>query len=288
MKSASPALVSLLAGTNELYMADLITITPLQSSAIRFTSADVNITNASSAYPADDGLVYYANIPYTRNKIKTVVGVEVDELELTIFGGTVLGSTPILQAAAGTYLDGAQVQVLRAFMSTFGVVVGSVIQFVGFVAQVDVGRTQAVVKVKSNLQLLNVQMPKNVWQPTCINQLYQSPCNLTRTAISGQPTTGTSGLIFGSTGTASSQATNYFNLGYVTFTSGANNGITRTVKSYSGGVFTMMNPFPNVPLNSDTFNAFVGCDHTLATCTSYGNQARFRGMPFIPPVSIIT
>ena len=288
MKSASPALVSLLDSTNQIYMADLITITPMQGTPIRITSADVSITNASSGYLGDDGQTYSAaGILFTRSKIKTIVGVQVDELEITFYGnsGTLVNGQPFLQAAAGTYLDGAQVKVLRAFMSTFGTVVGSIVQFIGIVAQVDVGRTQAVVKVQSNLQLLNIQMPKNVWQPTCINNLYQSPCNLARTPVAGVIDGTSTGA---SLNTNLGNAANYFNLGYVTFTSGLNNGVTRTVKSFAGTIFTMMNPFPNAPQVGDAFNAFIGCDRQYSTCVSYGNQARFRGMPFVPPPSVLT
>jgi uncharacterized phage protein (TIGR02218 family) len=291
MKSGSPALVSLLGSTNQLNMADLISITPVQGSPVLITSADVDITNASSAYPGDDGLTYSSGgIQFIRDKIKTIVGVQVDELEITFYGNsaTLVNGVPFLQAAVGNYLDGAQIKVLRAFMSTFGTVVGSIVQFVGIVSQVDGGRTQAKVKVQSNLQLLNIQMPRNVWQPTCINTLYQPPCNLARTPVAGAVASGSTGLTINSSGTASSQAAGYFNLGYITFTSGANSGVRRTIKAYSGGTFTMMTPFPNAPATGDTFNAFVGCDHQYATCASYGNTQNYRAMRFVPPASVLT
>jgi uncharacterized phage protein (TIGR02218 family) len=292
MKNASPALIALLAANNQLYMADLITITPLQGSPVLMTGADVSLTNAASACPADDGLTYAAGgIQFTRSKIKTLVGVQVDELEITFYGNgtTLVNGVPFLQAAVGNYLDGAQVKVLRAFMSTFGTVVGAIVQFVGIVSQVDAGRTQAVVKVSSNLQLLNIQMPKNVWQPGCINNLYQAPCNLSRTTFAEigtlQAAAGSSALLLNS---ASVKPAGYYNLGYVTFTSGANSGVSRTVKNFSGGTFTLMNPLPNIPASGDAFNAYVGCDRQLSTCTAYGNAANFRGMPFVPPVSVLT
>lgn len=287
MKSASPALVSLLSGNTQIFMADLITITPIQGSVVRVTSADMDLINANSAYAGDDGQTYVSNsIQFTRSKIKTVVGVQVDELDITFFGDstTLVGGVPFLQAAIGSYFDGAQVKVLRAFMSAFGTVVGSLVQFIGIVAKVDVGRTQAVVTVQSNLQLLNIQMPKNVLQPNCINTLYQAPCSLTRTAVASTANAGSTGLTI----TCNlAQANGYFDLGYITFTGGANNGVSRTVKQYTVGSFTMMSPFPNAPATSDPFNAFHGCDKTLAACTAYGNQARFRGMPFIPPISVL-
>jgi uncharacterized phage protein (TIGR02218 family) len=292
MKDASPALVSLLNSGNQLYMADLVSIAPVQGPPLLLTGADVNIQNASSSYPADDGQLYYANgIQFVRGKIKTVAGVTVDELDITFYGSntTLVNGVPFLQAAVGNYLDGAQVKVLRAFMSTFGTVVGALVQFAGIVSEVDAGRTQAVVKVKSNLQLLNIQMPKNVWQPSCINNLYQAPCNLSRTTFAEIGTLsaggGSTGLIINS---GSSKPAGYYNLGYATFTSGINNGVTRTIKNFAGGAFTLMNPLPGAPAAGDTFNAYIGCDRQLSTCQTLGNAGNFRGMPFIPPVSVLT
>jgi hypothetical protein len=84
----------------------------------------------------------------------------------------------------------------------------------------------------------------------------------------------------------------WFDLGTVTFTSGVNNGLIRTVKSYtrivprSGpmtGVLNFTLPLPNVPGIGDTFTAYAGCDKQQATCAGkFHNISHFSGEPYVP------
>src|SRR3546814_12809954 len=51
--------------------------------------------------------------------------------------------------------------------------------FSGRVANVEeVGRSAAMVKVKSDLSLLSVDMPRNVYQASCLNTLFDPICKL--------------------------------------------------------------------------------------------------------------
>ena len=79
------------------------------------------------------------------------------------------------------------------------------------------------------------------------------------------------------------QADGYFDLGTITFTSGDNIGITRTVHHYTVGHLYLAYSLPVLPAISDTFNAYAGCDKRLSTCTDkFNNKANFRGFPFMP------
>jgi uncharacterized phage protein (TIGR02218 family) len=69
----------------------------------------------------------------------------------------------------------------------------------------------------------------------------------------------------------------------VTFTSGGNTGISATIKLAETTGLTLTYPLPALPAAKDTFTAYQGCDHTLATCRSkFANEANFRGFPFVP------
>lgn len=87
------------------------------------------------------------------------------------------------------------------------------------------------------------------------------------------------------TGTATGQASGYCQNGVITFTSGANNGISREVKTHTAGgtdTFEVFVPFPFDIATSDTFSVVAGCDKTFATCKSkFSNSARFGGFPHI-------
>ena len=73
--------------------------------------------------------------------------------------------------------------------------------------------------------------------------------------------------------------------GYVTFTSGPNDGITAAVKNVNAGASLVLAfPLPELSNPTDTFTIYQGCDHTGATCAgTFGNIANFRGFPFVPP-----
>ena len=276
MKIASAPLIALLEGNNQLYMADLITITTLQSGTIYLTSSDVDIVWNGHTYTSK-------GVQFTRSKIKSSVGVNVDELDISFYGNssTLINGQSFFQAVIAGVFDGAQFELDRAFMQTYPTVVGTLIQFVGMVGQIDIGRTEAKFKIMSNLYLLNIQMPKNVYQPGCINTLYDANCGLPRTPIAGTVTVGSTNQIINCSGGASTQGAGYFNLGYLTFTSGANNGVSRTINTSATGVINLLNPFPNAPNSGDTFNAYFGCDKQMSTCNSrdvtLGMAASFAG-----------
>jgi uncharacterized phage protein (TIGR02218 family) len=77
--------------------------------------------------------------------------------------------------------------------------------------------------------------------------------------------------------------------GTIAFTSGANTGVTATIKSAGDGWLQLAYPLPNPAGVGDAFSASYGCDHTMATCEGrFGNRDRFRGFPFVPPPQIMT
>ena len=154
--------------------------------------------------------------------------------------------------------------------------------FTGRVVEIDCGRSLATFNINSHLELLSQQMPRNLFQAGCLNTLYDGACTLNRAsfAVNGTVTSATASSVTASL----SQANDYFTLGTVTFTSGQNDGFTRTVKGFtSGGTFTMLVPLPFVPAGGDTFTIYPGCDKKQATCsTKFSNLANFRGQPYIP------
>ena len=81
----------------------------------------------------------------------------------------------------------------------------------------------------------------------------------------------------------SAKADGFYDNGQIVFTSGANNGLTKAVKSYSGQQFFFNSPLPSAPNAGDTFIAYPGCDKTQATCTAkFNNLVNFGGFPYVP------
>ncbi len=262
-------------------MADLLTVMMLDGAIMRLTSSDIDISY--------NGQTFSSNGPYfERSKTSCKVGVQVDDLELVFSADSTMtvAGQPFLQACRAGMLDWAIIKLERAFMASWGdTSAGTVIMFYGRVSDVKPGRTQAAVTVKGITDLLNIQMPRNTWQASCINALYDpNTCGVNRAsfAVNGSVASGSSINV------VQSNLTNqdgYFSQGSITFTSGALSGTSFSIKSstLAFGSITPMNSLPSAPAPGDTFIAYPGCDHSNGPggCPKFSNT-RFRGMPYVP------
>lgn len=196
-----------------------------------------------------------------------------------------VGNYSVSESLRRGYFDNAAVSFSKIFMQTAGdTSLGGVLWFKGAVANVEVARASATITIESALAQLNVAMPRNVYQTGCLHALFDAGCTLSKASykstgsVSGTPT---SLRAFSYAGLA--QASGYFSLGTIKFTSGKNNGETRSVKFYGSGTIILANPLPVIPAASDTFDIYPGCDKTQGTCTTkFSNIVHFRGYPYIP------
>lgn len=293
-ESSAGALAALLngSGSRQLVMADLYTITTPGGLTLRYTNAQSPITLNATTWTTGPLI--------KRGRTRLFVGVEVDTLDVTLAAAAsvTVSGTPLVQFIARRGLDNGRLLLERAFAPGPGeAYVGTLPLFVGRVAIVrDVTRLEARLTVNADTELLDVQVPRNVYQPPCLNTLYDAACAVSRAAhtASGTASTGTDAarMYFGHS-LAAAEGT--YDLGVVRFTSGANTGISRTVRSYTtvagSGVnrITLMGPLPAAVVAGDAFEISKGCDRQQSTCsTKFSNIARFRGTPYVPtPESIL-
>ena len=287
MKNVSPALLTLLstAGATPVPACDLLTVTLNDGTSLYLCNADKDITWNSQVYSSGGG-----NMVFSRTKTSSKIGVEVAELDFTIAAttGYLIEGVPALQFIRNSGLDGARVRLDRLFLSDWNTPVGVVNNFLGRVSELDVTRSAAQIKAKSMVVLMDIQLPKNTYQPTCLHSLYDTGCTLSRsayastgsvTAVNGQMQVIAANAQF----TNGNFAAGYFTQGYVQFNSGPNAGQRRTVLGYQNGVFTLGMPLLYTPKVGDAFTAYAGCDHTSATCAAkFNNLSNFRGFEFIP------
>jgi uncharacterized phage protein (TIGR02218 family) len=276
MKTITPQLQALFEGSSQFGKCDLFTITLSDGTVIRTNNADVDLTWGGNTFLSCKPAI-------ERTKVRLNIGIEVDTMTLTLFAtaDTVNGFTYNHAARIGLF-DGATVLVETAYIQTWPTIVGVLHTFFGLISEVEPGRSEIVVTVKSALELLSQQFPRNVYQPTCLHTVYNSGCGLSKALFTSTGTV-TGGASATGISSGLSQAADYFDQGVLTFTSGPLSGIKRTVKSYSGGAFTFANPLASVPSVGTTFSVFAGCDKTRLTCQSkFNNIGRFRGFPFIP------
>lgn len=287
MKSASPALVSYLNAVRgyvdgQLVQADAFLFLTRLGAQYAYTNSDVTF--------AFGGITYLGNnILISGLKYRATIGLDVDQQDITVAARAdhTVGGVPFLQALREGVFDGAEITRTRFFWTDYvggnAVDTTGVIMFKGRVGAIgDVGRTSAKISVNSDLVLLDIDYPRNLYQPSCLHTLYDSGCTLSASAFT------TAGTV-GAGATASvipwTGANANFVQGVLTFTSGVNDGVSATVGSAIAGTsLSLIYPLPTVPAAGDTFNVAYGCDHTLATCKAkFNNSANYRAFNYVPP-----
>ncbi len=280
MKQASSDLIAHLEAGPPFIMTDLFEFSLLSGVSLRYCSFDVDVVY--------DGYTYASTGPIvTRSQTRSVVGVEVDTLTLTVAPGPLdlIEGQPWIRAATSGALDGASLSLYRVFFQPDASVVGGVTLFSGQVAELKNSRNSVQITVNSTLQLLNLKMPRNLWQPGCLHTLYDTDCGATRSGAAATVASGSTAIVLNC---GLSQAARWFDQGYIEFTSGALMGEKRTIKSYTPGTLQLLMPLPAIPVVGAGFTAYPGCDKTQATCqTKFGNLAHFRGFPYIPSADTV-
>lgn len=160
--------------------------------------------------------------------------------------------------------------------------VGAVNLFTGEVAECEVTGTEIRLTIKSDLARLNIKMPRQIYQASCLNRVYDSACGLSKAAFTTASSVG-AGSTVSTINCGLSAASGYYDQGTITYTSGLNVGQSFTVKKYTLGVIQLLRSSLVAPALGDTFTASAGCDRTKDICTvRFNNLARLRSMPYIP------
>lgn len=284
MKQTTTAVTNLInaarvAPDAQIAFAECFTFITTTGSQYTWTNVDYPVTFNGSTFLANGPLV-------SGLKYKGSIGLEVDKQQITIAARStdLVNGAPFLISLRDGAFDGAPVYRDRVFLTApNGSVVGGVRLFQGRISTVDnVGRTQATLTVASDLVILDYDMPRNLFSPTCLHVLYDAGCGIIRGtfSISGLVEPGSNSNIINFSGARPGDAQ-----GSIVFSSGANANVRATVRSVSGGVsYSLMYPLPFAPATGDAFTVAFGCDHTQATCNSkFNNLANFRGFPYVPP-----
>jgi uncharacterized phage protein (TIGR02218 family) len=234
------------------------------------------------------GSIYCSAIPMDRSKLSLKCGLGVDSTDITIYPrpSDVLYGTTLQDAARTGIFDGSTVDMFRVFWSPgANPTGGGVVYFAGRIGEIEFGRSMLKLPVNSFTELLNLDFPRNVYQPYCQFVLYGAGCCVNKANFTFFGAVGSSpnptNISFQASGI--SQADHYFDQGVLTFTSGILSGLTVTVKSWANDVLTPFLPLPSAPASGDSLTLYAGCDRTWTTCQNkFSNGANFGGMPFIP------
>lgn len=297
MKNVSSQVLAILA-SRQFYLVDLFTFTLVDGTVLNYCAGGTNIINAGTTYycGASTGGPFFKRSG-EGSTIKWGLGLDVDTLNFTVIPGTGTVTPassngtgiPFAQAITEGIFDYADCLVQRAVMTTWGnTSAGLITIFDGLVGQVQSGKENAIrFTVDSYKDILSINMPRNIYQPGCMNTLFDSACTVIKANFQS-----TGALSSGSTASllntgSLSQASGYFNLGSIEFTSGVNEGITAFIQTHTLGsptsTLSIVPPLPNTPGATDGFDIWPGCNKTPFICQSkFNNLVNFRGLPFVP------
>jgi len=306
-ESSSGALLAFLqARPQAATICDLYTIVPAGAinggAALCFTTADTDIVVPySPPVTYSSKLVYFdqmANKAFAHWKI----GLDVDSWQVVTAPSpqATIGNQPWLAALRGRALAGATVTIDRAFFDTRSgplapaltrTPLGVLNVFTGFISEIDIGRTNAVISIESPLKLLSYAMPRNLLQAGCRWTLYGPGCTLVQASFAvGGTIASAPAAPFNpvAVSVAAPGGSGTYTLGQLTMTSGQNEGFSRAIRQWNpvsgaNGTFLLLSPFPFPLTVGDTFTAYPGCNKTVGSCTAFDNFQNFGGMDQIPP-----
>ncbi len=278
MKAASSALLALLASSDSFIMADLYTITLAGGSVLRYSAAPTAISA--------NGYTFELGPKFERSKTRVVVGTQVDELEVKLYPETtdLIGGVSFLEAAWQGQLDGALLQLERTFMPAYGdTSAGTVVLFAGRISDIECTRTGIDLKCRSHLELLNIQMPRRLWQSSCTHLFGDAMCQFDRSNLQTTFPAGPGSSQAQIATPVNPTPSNLYIQGTIIGATGANTGSSRTIANMGGGWVYVKLGFLAPVLAGDEFQLLPGCDRTLATCTNvFNNAVHFGGFPYIP------
>lgn len=268
MKGTSSALKAHMA-LEKTTLARLWKITRTDNRVFAFSDYDQDITYL--------GITYLHSSGYDASNIATSDGLNVDNLEVD----SVLSSDTITDAdLLAKKWDYAVVEIWQVNYNDL-TMLHEVLRK-GKIGEVSTGR----VAFKAELRGLTQNLQQDIGRlflPACNADLGDSRCtvNLASFTVTGSVTSVTSSSVFSDTSRA--EASQYFQAGKLTWTSGLNVGYSIEVKLFASMVFTLSEPMPYAIQVSDTYSVYAGCDKSTATCNGiFNNIPNHRGFPLLP------
>lgn len=277
-----------LLATGQFVFVDCYTIQLVDGTTkLRYCTAQSNV----SVVPVGDPMrvIYVANeVQITGLRFKIGIGVEVDEqtVKLSYKPTDLVQGQNLPNALRYGWFDGATISRDRFYAAAWGQPwVGGMPMFAGRVSTLDsVGRVEAQIKVKSALVLLDIDMPRDLWQPTCINTWGDINCGVNKDLFAIT-------VVLSIDGTSSvlpwAGASSDYLLGKVHMENFDSVTRVRDILDVQPGVsITLSYPLDFLPVAGNQFVAFEGCDRTISRCPHFGGTFTDRNAsyPFVPTV----
>ncbi len=282
MPRTVPALLLNVINSQMPTLATLVKVTRTDGQVFGFTSCDRDLTVA--------GVFYERQSAISPSVIQNTVGSGVDNSE---FGGLLdsnrITTTDIL---AGVWDNAVMEMAICDYTTPAN---GKMIVMTGTMGEVTIQDGQYTAEFRSLMQRLQQEII-DLTQATCRVAAFGDFQCAAGGLIGTHPLSfyQRAGLTIASIVTQASvfhvavtDSTGFFDYGKITMTSGANNGISREVKSspVSAGTatITVQEAFPFALVIGDTLTLESGCDRLYSTCVNkFQNQVNVRAEPSVP------
>ncbi len=244
-------------------------ITRTDSTVLCFTDHDTDLTV--------DGLTYLSSSGITPTAVSSQLGLSVDNLELQ--GMLQDGALSEADILAGKF-DHAAVSIFM--VNHQSPADGQLLLKAGWLGEVSLNSGAFTAEVRGISAMLQQNIGQ-VYTKNCRAKLGDARCTVDLSAFTktGTVTGATSSYQF--TDSGRTEDAGYFNYGLISFTSGANAGLSMEVRSFSAGEFQLFLPLPNAVLVGDAYTAVAGCDKGFDSCVGkFSNALNFRGEPHVP------
>lgn len=234
-----------------------------------------------------DSVTYVASTGFSASAINAELGLSVDNLNVE---GALSSSTINEDDLAEGRYDDAEVEL---YWVNFEDTAERVLLMTGNIGEVE--RRESFFSAEfRGISHRMAQRTGRTFRRTCDADLGDSRCKV---SLGSFTTTGTvstveTNRLFEVTG-LSPNGNQRYSLGKLTWTSGANNGLTFAVRDHSSGSgaptqITLFSKTPNDVQAGDTFSLVAGCKKDEKTCRNkFSNIANFQGFPFIPGNDVV-
>jgi len=275
MKTISAALQEHLNGELTT-LAELVKITRVDGVVKAFTTHDNDLIL--------NGITYKADGSFSPQALNSEASLKSGRFEVS----GILDSAVISEAEikAGLY-DHARIDVYICNWADLSQGVAQVRR--GWLGEVMMEDGQYTAELRGMHDLLQRRIGET-YSPECRYDLGDNRCGvdvMVRT-VTGSVTSVLSLSVF--LDNSRNEAEGMFNYGKLTWTSGANLGLSMEVQNWDAAnkAFTLWLPMPNAIQIGDQYKVYPGCDKRLATCAGkFSNILNFGGFPHVPGIGKI-
>lgn len=277
MKEVGQILSNHLSTSQSFLSCDLYELKLKSGISYYWADTDADVNYGGHTYKGDGPII-------TREKISTNSTVSVDKLSVTITANQndMIGGVPVLEVAHNGGLDGATLDLRRAFFDDAGKVIECIDLFHGICEVTQGGGFILKISAKSVVQKLNIEYPNRRYYPQCPYSIYSKECGVDIKSYRKKA------KVIAVTDTNTVQIDIPFEDGYYTaggmeWISGPLAGQATQIMASQNNTIVYMSATNTAPRVGDVAYIYPGCDKTPETCKNkFNNFSRNRATPYVP------